>query len=191
VNLLDILFGRVKLVPPLNKPPPGPVPTPVALTDPEVAALLLVAHNAERKAHGLPPFRINAPLLVAAQKHAKQMDAYDRLSHDRVMDGDPWQRYAAEGYRYRAASENIAKGQRSPAEVMADWMGSPGHRANVLGPYVDFGGAMSGGYWCACFGSPLAGHSEVVSLARLGPASETHAFASEITQAVKELGGWV
>jgi uncharacterized protein YkwD len=28
--------------------------------------------------------------------------------------------------------ENIASGQRNPADVMKAWMNSPGHRANIL-----------------------------------------------------------
>ena len=28
--------------------------------------------------------------------------------------------------------ENIAMGQRTPAEVMSAWMNSPGHKANIL-----------------------------------------------------------
>ena len=30
------------------------------------------------------------------------------------------------------SAENIAAGQRTPAEVMTAWLNSPGHRANIL-----------------------------------------------------------
>jgi uncharacterized protein YkwD len=36
------------------------------------------------------------------------------------------------GIAYKWAGENIAKGQRSPLEVMNAWMNSPGHKANIL-----------------------------------------------------------
>jgi uncharacterized protein YkwD len=36
------------------------------------------------------------------------------------------------GVTYKAAGENIAKGQRTPQEVVTAWMNSPGHRANIL-----------------------------------------------------------
>jgi uncharacterized protein YkwD len=36
------------------------------------------------------------------------------------------------GLQFTAAGENIAYGQRTPAEVMRDWMNSPGHRNNIL-----------------------------------------------------------
>ena len=38
------------------------------------------------------------------------------------------------GIRFSAAGENIASGQKTPAEVVAAWMNSPGHRANILSP---------------------------------------------------------
>lgn len=39
-----------------------------------------------------------------------------------------------------AAGENIAAGQRTPQEVMEDWMNSPGHRGNILsGDYTHIG----------------------------------------------------
>ena len=36
------------------------------------------------------------------------------------------------GVSYRAAGENIAWGQRTPAQVMQSWMNSDGHRENIL-----------------------------------------------------------
>ena len=33
---------------------------------------------------------------------------------------------------YSAWGENIARGQQTPAAVMASWMGSQGHRENIL-----------------------------------------------------------
>ena len=37
------------------------------------------------------------------------------------------------GISYRAAGENIAKGQKTPQAVMSAWMNSDGHRKNILG----------------------------------------------------------
>ena len=41
------------------------------------------------------------------------------------------------GVSYRAAGENIAKGQRTPEQVVDGWMKSDGHRENLLS--ADFG----------------------------------------------------
>ena len=47
----------------------------------------------------------------------------------------PWDRIRAQlngAEPFGAMGENIAKGQRTPAEVMTGWMNSPGHKANIL-----------------------------------------------------------
>jgi len=44
-------------------------------------------------------------------------------------------------------------GQRSEAEVIAAWMNSPGHRANILGNFKLFGGAVVNNYWTQTFAS--------------------------------------
>ena len=52
------------------------------------------------------------------------------FAHDDPDGRSPFDRAAASGLSARA--ENIARGQRDPAAVMASWMNSPGHRANIL-----------------------------------------------------------
>ena len=62
------------------------------------------------------------------------------------------------GYRYRLAAENIAAGQQSPEEVVASWMSSPAHRANILNcDFKELGVGMAKGgsyriYWTQAFG---------------------------------------
>jgi uncharacterized protein YkwD len=53
----------------------------------------------------------------------------------------------------RGVAENIAMGQSSSSEAVSDWMRSPGHRANILGPYHRVGAAAyhtpdGTTYWC-------------------------------------------
>jgi uncharacterized protein YkwD len=80
---------------------------------------------------------------------------------------DPFQRMAAVGYAGRTMGENIAAGQPSPESVMAGWMASDGHCANIMrgsfteigiGYFTDGGGGGFGrGYthfWTQNFGSP-------------------------------------
>jgi uncharacterized protein YkwD len=70
---------------------------------------------------------------------------------------DPFQRAAKAGITAMWA-ENIAQGQATPAEVMTDWMNSPGHRANILdcklttlGVGVAYG--SGGPWWTQDFGT--------------------------------------
>jgi hypothetical protein len=61
------------------------------------------------------------------------------------------------GYRYSTAAENIAQGQRTPAQVMNSWMNSPGHRANILnGNLRELGVGISSSnfYWTQAFATP-------------------------------------
>jgi uncharacterized protein YkwD len=59
--------------------------------------------------------------------------------------------------------ENIAAGQTTVDSVMADWMASPGHCANIMRPeFVEMGVACVNGtpantyrtYWTMDFGRP-------------------------------------
>jgi hypothetical protein len=57
----------------------------------------------------------------------------DYFAHDGEDGRSPWDRITAAGYAYSTAAENIAAGYATPAEVVAAWMNSAGHRANILG----------------------------------------------------------
>jgi uncharacterized protein YkwD len=50
--------------------------------------------------------------------------------------------------------ENIAQGYGSAQSVVAAWMASPGHRANILNPayhYMGLGYVAAGNWWCQQF----------------------------------------
>ena len=56
------------------------------------------------------------------------------------------------GVSYRTAGENIAKGQKSPQEVMNAWMNSSGHRATSSnGSYTSIGVGYYNGAWVQLF----------------------------------------
>ncbi|MGC0407214.1 uncharacterized protein YkwD/stress response protein SCP2 [Streptomyces sp. SAI-195] len=114
--------------------------------------------NRERAGAGLPALAVDARLTVAAQAHSADMVARDFYSHTDPDGGKPWDRAAAAGATRRTVGENIACGQRSPADVVEGWMNSPGHRANIL--KADFthigvglaGGGRAGTYWTQLLG---------------------------------------
>jgi uncharacterized protein YkwD len=153
--LVLLLAGCGPTVPPA--PGPGNPFGPPDLTN--AAARLLAGVNAQRAAKGLPPLAEHPLLRAIAAAHSADMARRDRLDHTGGDGSSPWERMDRVGYRYRTASENVAWGQTSPEQVVGDWMTSPGHRANVLGPYVHFGGGVGltpgkRPYWTADFGSP-------------------------------------
>lgn len=124
----------------------------------EWGSAVLRLTNAERTAAGLSPLSPDPLLTVAAQGHSADMIARAFYSHTSPDGGEPWHRASAAGSGHRAIGENIACGQRTPAEVVDGWMNSPGHRANILKPSfthlgVGFaGGGSAGTYWTQLFG---------------------------------------
>ena len=95
----------------------------------EVVALT----NAERAAVGLPPLKLQGNLQVSARWLAQDMAEKNYFSHMDKQGRDIDPRLPACGYRrYHGLGENIAAGQKSPAEAVAEWMKSPGHRENIL-----------------------------------------------------------
>jgi uncharacterized protein YkwD len=108
------------------------------------------------------PLRWNDVLAKAARLHAEDMARNNYFSH-RGRDGsDPARRIERTGYRYRAYGENIAGGQMKPEDVVAGWLKSPGHCANLMNPrFTEMGVAFAtdpnsqmGVYWTQTFGAP-------------------------------------
>lgn len=115
--------------------------------------------NRERARAGLAPLATDALLTSAAQAHSTDMVVRAFYSHTGPDGSQPWDRAAAAGSTRRMIGENIACGQRSPAEVVEGWMNSPGHRANILKREfthigIGFaGGGKAGTYWTQLFGA--------------------------------------
>ncbi|MFE0042717.1 CAP domain-containing protein [Streptomyces albireticuli] len=120
---------------------------------------VLALTNTERRAAGLRPLAADARLGTAAQAHSADMAGRGFYSHTTPEGGEPWDRAAAAGAAHRGIGENIACGQRTPAEVVRGWMDSPGHRANILKPdFTHLGvgyatGGSAGTYWTQLFGA--------------------------------------
>lgn len=109
--------------------------------------------NQARVDEGKPLLTYNAALAKAAYDHARDMHDQDYFDHT-SKDGRTFsQRAKAAGYDAFPSAENIAWGQRSPAEVMDSWMTSSGHRANILGPSGEIGVGYVDGLWVQVFGT--------------------------------------
>jgi len=88
--------------------------------------------NVERAKAGLPALKANWQLSRVARYKSADMANKGYFSHTSPTYGSPFQMMQNFGLSFTAAGENIAYGQRTPAEVMRDWMNSPGHRSNIL-----------------------------------------------------------
>jgi uncharacterized protein YkwD len=129
------------------------------LTTAKVAPDALAAHNRERAAKKLSPLALDPKLTAAAQAHADDMARHSTMSHEGSDGSTPFDRIKRQGYNYRSAAENVARGQETVAEVMSSWMNSPHHRANILGNYTQAGIAVAldkddAPFWCVTFGTP-------------------------------------
>lgn len=114
--------------------------------------------NSERSKAGCGPVSANAQLQTAALRHSQDMAAKDYFDHNSPDGRDPGDRITAAGYRWTTYGENIARGQRTPAQVMEGWMNSPGHRANILNcAFKEIGvgihDASGGPWWTQAFGA--------------------------------------
>lgn len=89
-----------------------------------LAAQVITQVNAERAKYGLSELSVNAELTRAACVRAGEIA--EQFSHTRP-DGSQWSTVSSS-----ALGENIARGQSSVDRVMAAWMLSEGHRANIL-----------------------------------------------------------
>jgi uncharacterized protein YkwD len=121
-------------------------------TEDQVLALV----NAERAAAGLPPVVANPTLSKAAQGYAEYMARENFFSHKGLDGSTLVSRAEAAGYvTWSFLAENLAAGQQTPEKLVAAWMKSPSHRANILseeGVEVGFGRAYNPGskyriYW--------------------------------------------
>ena len=101
-------------------------------------AAVVARTNDARAQRGLGPLAADAALMNASRRQAAWMARNRNLSHG------------------QGVTENIAMGQSSAAETVADWMRSDGHRANILGSHRRIGVAMARAadgtvYWCQQF----------------------------------------
>ncbi|MEH7378901.1 CAP domain-containing protein [Bacillus sp. JJ1533] len=109
--------------------------------------------NKERAKYGLQPLKIDLKLSEVARTKSSDMKKNGYFSHTSPTYGSPFDMMKQFGVQYRAAGENIAKGQPSPQEVVNAWMNSDGHRKNILSSnFTHIGvGHVEGNYWTQMF----------------------------------------
>jgi len=101
---------------------------------------LLAGTNTDRLQHSEPALALNDQLAKAAQQKANDMAVKDYWSHVTPNGTQPWQFVSDAGYNYGSAGENLAYGFNSSDAVIAGWMNSSEHRANMLNvDYHDVG----------------------------------------------------
>ncbi|HSC65957.1 MAG TPA: CAP domain-containing protein, partial [Caldimonas sp.] len=108
-----------------------------------------------------PPLTWNDPLGAAARAHSDDMAQHDYFDHVDRRGSGVAERAREQGYAWRSVGENIAAGQGSAQRVVAGWLASPGHCANILSPdFREMGAAYAINptaemeiYWTQVFGA--------------------------------------
>jgi|GEM_PF-2298081 len=155
---------------PTPPPPATPTPPPAAPGDPVPAGVILSPieqgivdqTNQIRVQNGLAPLNVNAQLISMARLQAGNMAQFNIMAHTipQAAQPDMVSRAKFVGYRYGWLAENIAYNYQDADSVMNGWMGSTGHRANILnanvteigvGVVADKNGSL---YFCQVFASP-------------------------------------
>jgi uncharacterized protein YkwD len=105
--------------------------------DAQLQLLIVQDLDAVRHVRGLPPLRSNAALQIAAREHTAEMASFGYFSHD-SLDGSSFatrfKLYYRRGHERVSVAENLfwAAGDPTAESVIAAWMASAPHRANVL-----------------------------------------------------------
>lgn len=127
---------------PTETPTPTPTPeapteTPTDVTKDEQTILDLV--NKARADAGVGPLKFDMELVKVARIKAKDMVDKNYFSHNSPTYGSPFDMMRQFGISFKSAGENIAGNQTAEAAFKA-WMGSEGHRKNILQPGFNFTG---------------------------------------------------
>lgn len=97
---------------------------------------------------------MHTPLMGVARAKSEDMAKNNYFSHTSPTYGSPFDQIKSAGISYRSAGENIAKGQRTPQQVVQAWMDSPGHRQNIMNAsytHIGVGFVEAGYYWTQQF----------------------------------------
>jgi uncharacterized protein YkwD len=125
----------------------------------------LALMNQVRQEYGLHPFTLDPLLSQAAENHATDLETNGYYSHTSLDGRSTQQRIQATGYGDidpntcncstwgLITGENIFNLPVSPEEVVAIWLDSPKHRANILSKdFRDIGITRVGSVWVLTFG---------------------------------------
>jgi len=111
-----------------------------------------------------PSLIVSPKLNEAAAGHARDMARRKYFDHRGSNGSQPKDRVLRAGYKPRLTGENIALGPESAEEVVAGWLASPGHCANIMDSrFHDIGVGLATGrkrgqiYWVQTFGAPAGG----------------------------------
>ncbi len=128
------------------KPPPPPPPPPSGGSNSAYESRVLELVNAQRTSHGLSAVSMSSCADSYAESWSAHLAVIGTLVHRSMST-------LLNGCQAQYVGENIGFGNVSADTMMAMWMASPDHRANILNPrfiHIGIGAAQtSSGVWYA------------------------------------------
>jgi uncharacterized protein YkwD len=144
-------------------PPPLPAATQALLDEINRRRAEGAVCGAQRQ-EPAPPMRWSEALFRAADLHVRDMAPQrgGSIGHAGSNGSNVGQRAENAGYRWSSVGENVAAGRATASATLAQWMGSPGHCANIMNPrFVDVAvaglhlpGTTYNHYWVMVLGRP-------------------------------------
>lgn len=115
-----------------------------------------------KRFNAAPPLVLSETLHRVALAHARDMADRSVLTHAGRDGSTPGERATRDGYRWRVVGENIAAGQSTPVQVVANWVQSPHHCVNIMSAdftemavaYAAEPRSAKGIYWAQVFAAP-------------------------------------
>jgi uncharacterized protein YkwD len=135
------------------------------MSRPDLASSVVALINGFRSHRGLRRLAISPALTASSRWKSLHMAAHGTFSHEDnapPVSRSAYQRALDCGYRGTSWGENIGFGYVSPQSVVAGWLASPGHRANIANrsfTSTGVGVAASGSgrlYWTQSFGNDVS-----------------------------------
>lgn len=132
----------------------GPLPAVLGFTSSITADETVKETNATRASYGLSQLSVNPALVSAAVAKGNNMCADQYWAHISPSGLTPWVFMKNAGYKYAVAGENLARDFSDTPSMVAAWMASPTHKANMVNAkYKEIGIAVVN---CKLLGSDTA-----------------------------------
>jgi len=140
-----------------------PSPDTIDSCPPTQGQMVLEDVNRIRADAGLRPLTVDLRLVAAARAQARDIAEGAPVGHVGLDGSLPEHRVRRAGYEWSKVGENVAAGIPTATEVVAGWMRSEHHRANILGggftnigiAFLDMRSSAYGTYWVQVFAAPL------------------------------------
>lgn len=145
--------------------------------------------NLERAKKGLAAVTSNEKLNQAARAKGESMFAQNYWAHVAPDGTQPWQFISESGYAYQSAGENLARDFSDEKKLMAGWLNSPTHKANILnGNFSETGVAILDGeidgepvlLVVSLFAQPRINDAELPQIAVYQNSSDSLVLAGEV-----------